>query len=129
MRRTNKTPGQGVCTAYIGQRHLPVSRRSRDTKFLPIQILEAQVKLLGFASFHSPNGNSARKEENEKTSYRGNQSFQERIPFLYFPWPLLYFKSYVETNRKYKVMRGQQSLPLLKLCFLSAFLLIYKVLR
>ena len=88
---------------------VPVSRRSGDPKRLPVQILEAQAKLVGSASLRTPDGNSARKEEKKKRRHEGNQSFQELVHFFFFPGLLLYFKSYIEINGKYKVTRGQQS--------------------
>ena len=56
-----------------------------------IQILEAQAKLVGLASLHTPDGNSARKEENEKRPHGGKPVFLGTGPFLYFPGPFLYF--------------------------------------
>ena len=84
MQRTNKTLRQGVCTTYIGHRHLPVLPKERRHKGLPGQILEAPAKLVGLESLHAPDGNSARKEENEKRLHGGNQSFQELVRFFIF---------------------------------------------
>ena len=84
MRRTNKTPRQGVCTTYVGHRHLPGLPKERRHKGLPDQILEALAKLVGLVSLHAPDGNSARKEENEKRPHGGNQSFQELVRFFIF---------------------------------------------
>ena len=64
-------------------------------------------------SLHAPDGNSARKEENEKRPHRGNQSLQELVPFLYFPGPLLYFYLYIEINVRNRVMQGQLLLTLI----------------
>ena len=50
------------------------------------------------ASLHSPDGNSARKEENEKRPHGGNQSFQELVCFLYFSGSLIYFLLYIGMN-------------------------------
>ena len=66
MRRTNKTPRQGVCTTYVGHRRLPVLPKESRHKSLPGQILEAPAKLVGLASLHAPNGNSARRWEKER---------------------------------------------------------------
>ena len=68
MQKTNRTPRQGVCTTYIGHRRLPGLPKEWGHKvpLPPIQILEAQAKLVGLASLRAPDGNSARKEENEK---------------------------------------------------------------
>ena len=49
-------------------------------------------------SLHAPDGNSARKEENEKRPHRGNQSFQELVLFLYFSGSLIYFLLYIGLN-------------------------------
>ena len=67
MRRTNKNLGQGVCTTYVGRRHLPGLPEEWRHKCLPVQILEAPAKLVVLESFHTPDGNSARKEESETT--------------------------------------------------------------
>ena len=58
-------------------------------------------------SLHAPDGNSARKEENEKRSHVGNQSFQELVRFIYFSGLLIYFLLYIEIE--YKVTQGQQT--------------------
>ena len=86
MRKTNKTPRQGVCTTYIGHRRLPGLPKEWGHKvpLPPIQILEAQAKLVGLASLRAPDGNSARKEENKKRPHGGNQSFQELVRFFIF---------------------------------------------
>ena len=60
-------------------------------------------------SLRAPDGNSARKEENEKRPIEGKPVFPGTGLFLYFPGSLLYFKSYIEINGKCKVMQGQQS--------------------
>ena len=56
----------------------------------PRHILEAQAKLVGLASLHAPDGNSARKGERERTT-GGKPVFPGTGLFLYFPGPLLYF--------------------------------------
>ena len=98
MWKTNKTPRQGVCTTYVGHRRLPGLPKERRHKVPPRHILEAQAKLVGLASLHAPDGNSARKEENEKRPHRGNQSFQELVCFLYFSGSLIYFLLYIGMN-------------------------------
>ena len=50
------------------------------------------------ASLHAPDGNSARKEENEKRPHVGNQSFQELVRFIYFSGLLIYFLLYIGMN-------------------------------
>ena len=84
MQSTNKTLRQEVCTTYLGHRRLPVLPKERRHKGLPSQILEAPAKLVGLAGIHAPDGNSARKEENEKRPHGGNQSFQELVRFFIF---------------------------------------------
>ena len=84
MRKTKKTPRQGVCTTYVGHMCLPVLPKERRHKGLPSQILETLAKLVGLASLHAPDGNSARKEENKKEQHGGNQSFQELVCYFIF---------------------------------------------
>ena len=107
MWKTNKTPRQGVCTTYVGHRHLPGLPKERRHKGLPGQILEALAKLVGLVSLHAPDGNSARKEENEKRPHGGNQSFQELVCFLYFSGSLIYFLLHIEIE--YRVTWGEQT--------------------
>ena len=71
-------------------------------------------------SLHVPDGNSARKEENEKRPHRGKPVFPGTGLFLYFPGPLLYFELYIEINVRNRVTQGQLLRPL------SAYLCSYK---
>ena len=84
MWKTNKIPRQRICTTCIGHRRLPILPKERRHKGLPGQILEAPAKLVGLESLHAPDGNSARKEENEKRLHGGNQSFQKLVHFFIF---------------------------------------------
>ena len=74
MQRTNKTLRQGVCTTYVGHMCLPVLPKERRHKGLPSQILETLAKLVGLASLHAPDGNSARKDHTGETSLSRNWS-------------------------------------------------------
>ena len=129
MRKTNKTLRQGVCTTYIGHRCLPSLPEEQRHKVPPGSDLRSPGKISRLSEPpHSRWEFSQKRREQEKMT-RGKPVFPGTGLFLYFPGSLLYFKSYIEINGKYKVTRGQQSWPLLKPRFLSAFLPIYKVLR
>ena len=84
MWNTNNTPRQGICTTYVDHRRLPILPKERRHKDLPGQILEVPTKLEGLVRLCAPDGNSARKEENEKRPHGGNQSFQELVHFFIF---------------------------------------------
>ena len=128
MRRTNKTLRQGVCTTYIGHRRLPSLPEEQRHKVTSRSDLRSPGKISRLSEFpHSRWEFSQKRREGEKT--RGKAVFPGTGLFLYFPGSLLYFELYIEINGKYKVTWGQQSWPLLKPRFLSAFLPIYKVLR
>ena len=87
----NKALRQVACTTYVGH-WSPLEERRVPLLGLPLAwILKARAKLAGLASTHAPDGNSARKEENEKRPHRGNQSFQELVQFLYFQVSLYIF--------------------------------------
>ena len=45
MRRTNKTPRQGVCTTYVGRRHLPGLPKERRHKVPPCSDLRSPGKI------------------------------------------------------------------------------------
>ena len=49
-------------------------------------------------SLHTPDGNSAREEENENRPHGGKPVFPGTGPFLYFSGPLIYFLLYIGMN-------------------------------
>ena len=81
-RETNKTSRQEACTTYVGRRSLSVLLKERRHWGLPGRILEAQAYLVSMA------GSALQMEtqpEFERATW-GDQSFEELIPILYFPW-------------------------------------------
>ena len=129
MRRTNKTLRQGVCTTYIGHRYLPGLPEEWRHKVPPRSDLRSPGKISRPSKPPRSRWEFSQKRRDWEKMTQGKPVFLGTALFLYFPGPLLYFKSYIEINGKYKVTRGQQSWPLLKPRFLSAFLPIHKVLR
>ena len=127
--KTNKTPRQGVFTVYIRHRRLPGLLEEWRHKVPPRSDLRSPGKIRRLGEFPRSRWEFSQKRREREKMTRGKPVFSGTGLFLYFPRPLLYFKSYIEINGKYKVTRGQQSWPLLKPHFLSAFLPIYKVLR
>ena len=128
-RRTNKTLRQGVCTAYVGHGRLPGLLKEWRHKVPPRSDLRSPGKISRPSKPPRSRWEFSQKRRDWEKMTQGKPVFPGTGLFLYFPGPLLYFKSYIEINGKYKVMRGQQSWPLLKPRFLSAFLPICKVLR
>ena len=105
-RKTNKTLRQGVCTTYIGHRHLPSLPEEQRHKVSSRSDLRSPGKI-------SRPGKPPRSrwEFSQKRRVRKNDTGKSVLPvtgpFLYFPGLLLYFKSYIEINGKYRVMRGR----------------------
>ena len=70
------------------------------------------------ASLHAPDGNSARKEENEKRPQGGNQSFQEQVHFLFFRSAYILFV----IDRDEYSHAGSADLTLIKIrCFIQMY--------
>ena len=109
MWNTNKTPRQGVCTTYVGHRHLSILPKERRHWGLPGQILEAQAKLAGLESTHAPDGNSARRGKKER--HRGISLSRNWSIFFIFRFAYILF---VIHRDEYRVTRGQQTWPLSK---------------
>ena len=81
---TNKTSRQEACTTYVGHRRLSILPKKRKHWGLPGRILEAKTKLVSLV------GSALQMEtqpefERERETW-GDQSFEELIPILYFPW-------------------------------------------
>ena len=55
-------------------------------------------------SLHTPDGNSAREEENEKRPYGGKPVFPGTGPFLYFSGPFIYFLLYIGINTESRMV-------------------------
>ena len=111
--RTNKTLRQGICTTYVGHRHLPGLLKEWRHKVLPRSDLRSPGKISRLSEPPHSRWELAWKGEKEKKTW-GKPVFPGTGPSLYFSGKLLYFKLYVEINGKYKVMQGQQTWPLSK---------------
>ena len=76
-------------------------------------ILEAQAELAGLVSTHVPDGNSARRGENDT----GKSVFPETDPIsLFFRFAYILF---VTHRDEYRVMQGSADLTLVKIrCFI-----------
>ena len=120
MRRTNKTLRQGVCTAYIGHRHLPGLPEEWRHEVTPRSDLGSPGKISRLGEFPHSRWESSQKRRERKKTW-GKAVFPGTGLFLYFPGPLLYFELYIEINGKYKVTKGQLSWALLKPRFLHSF--------
>ena len=129
--RTNKTPRQGICTTYVGHRHFPSLPKEWGHKVPPPPRSDLRspekISRLG----EPPRSRwefSQKRREREKTT-RGKPVFPGTGPVSLFSRSA--FILWVIHRDKWKIEshEGQQSWPLLKPCFLSAFLPIYKVLR
>ena len=120
MRRTNKTLRQGVCTTYIGHRHLPGLPEEWRHEVTPRSDLGSPGKISRLGEFPHSRWESSQKRRERKKTW-GKAVFPGTGLFLYFPGPLLYFELYIEINGKYKVTQGQLSWALLKPRFLHSF--------
>ena len=82
-RETNKTSRQEVCTTYRRPQASFHSPEGEKTLRPPRSDLRSPGIISKHGGFCTPDGNSDRVKERETW---GDQSFEELIPILYFPW-------------------------------------------
>ena len=101
MRKTNKTPRQGVCTTYVGHRLLPGLPEEWRHQVPPCSDLRSPGKISGPGEPPRSKWEFSQKRRERERTTRGKPVFPGTGLFLYFPGPLLYFKPYIEINGKY----------------------------
>ena len=100
-RKTNKTLRQGVCTAYVGHGRLPGLLKEWRHKVPPRSDLRSPGKISRPSKPPRSRWEFSQKRRDWEKMTQGKPVFPGTGLFLYFPGPLLYFKSYIEINGKY----------------------------